>query len=492
MNDAALTILILSAEMVPFAKTGGLADVVGALPKALRTLGHDVRVVMPRYSHIDRERWGLHQVLPAFDVPVDEQLQPASILMTTTNADSGPVPVYMIDNAHYFERDGTYMYEDDGDRFVFFCRAALEGVKRLGWRPDVIHCHDWHTAIVCNWLKTLYRNDPFFAETACVFTIHNLAYQGIFGYRVLEIAGVEAYGFIVHPDMPSLNGVVDLMGRGIYYADIITTVSETYAREILETEFGEGLEPLLRDRRDRLFGVLNGIDTRLYDPLHDPHLAAPYHAGDIGGKRQCKADLQRAAGLPERPDTPVLVCISRLSAQKGFDLLDQVLEPLLREQQVQIVILGTGDQKYHDRLQSLSARFPEHLRVFFTFNADLTQKMFAGSDILLMPSRSEPCGLTQMIALRYGSIPVVRATGGLADTVCDADTNLHVGNGFVFCDYTAAALRDAIDRALVTYQVPERWHQLMRRAMEADHSWDASARRYVELYRMAQQMRGDE
>jgi starch synthase len=482
MPDTALKILIMAAEMVPFAKTGGLADVVGTLPKALRAQGHDVRVTIPRYGRISAERFALTTALDPYPVPMDDRSVDASLL--TTSAPGG-VPVYLVDNEHYYARDGIYMYEDDADRFIFFCRAVLEGVRRLGWRPDVIHCHDWHTAIVPNWLKTVYRDDPFFAGTACVYTIHNLAYQGIFGHRVLEIAGVDEFGFLAHPDIPHLNDAVDFMGRGIYYADLITTVSETYASEILTPERGERLDPLLRDRRERLYGVLNGIDAEINDPARDPLLAAPYSADDLSGKALCKADLQHEAGLPARPDVPVLGAISRLADAKGFDLIDQVIETLLRDHDVQIVILGTGDQRYHERLTNLRARYPEQLAVILTFKAALAQKIYAGADMFLMPSKFEPCGLGQMIALRYGTIPIVRATGGLADTVQDYDPSSGQGNGFTFVPYEALALYGALVRAFEHYREQETWMRLMQQAMAADHSWDASARRYVELYRRA-------
>ena len=481
MTTGALKVLIMAAEMVPFAKTGGLADVTGALPKALRAQGHDVRVAMPRYGRIDPARFELQSAGEPYTVTIDEQAIDAQLML----AQAGDVPVYMVENARYFERDGIYMYEDDADRFIFCCRAALEGVKRLGWQPDVIHCHDWHTAIVPNWLKTIYRHDPFFANTACIYTIHNLAYQGIFGYRVLEVAGVDEYGFLAHPDTPHLNDVVDFMGRGIYYADIVNTVSETYAREIRTPEFGEGLDPLLRDRADRLYGVLNGIDTTINDPAGDAYLAAHYDTRNLDGKRACKHDLQITAGLPERPETPLIGVISRLTMQKGFDLIEQALEPLLRTADMQLVVLGTGDQHFHDWLSELRARFPQQLAAFLTFKAELAQKIYAGSDLFLMPSRSEPCGLGQMIALRYGSIPLVRATGGLADTIADCDAQPHTGNGFTFADYTPATLEATLLRALARYRRPAEWRELMLRAMQADNSWASSARRYAELYRRA-------
>jgi starch synthase len=482
MADVPLNILIMAAEMVPFAKTGGLADVVAALPKALRSQGHDVRVAIPRYGRISSQRFELQPLLDRFSVPIDAGTEEASILTATA---PGGVPVYLIDNDRYYARDGIYMYEDDADRFIFFCRATLEGVRLLDWRPDIIHCHDWHTAIVPNWLKTIYRGDPFYSRTACIYTIHNLAYQGVFGHRVLEIAGVDEFGFLAHPDMPHLNEAVDFMSRGIHYADIVTTVSETYAQEILTPELGEGLDPLLRDRSNDLFGVLNGIDTEINNPSTDPQIAATYRANNLSGKAICKADLQAEAGLPQSPDTPIIGAISRLADQKGFDLIDQIAEPLLRDHQVQLVILGTGDQRYHDRLITLRARYPTQLALFLTFNATLTQKIYAGSDMFLMPSRFEPCGLGQMIALRYGSIPIVRATGGLADTVQNYNPTADDGNGFTFQPYEALSLYGAIVRALEHYRQPETWKHLIARSMAADHSWDASARRYVELYRRA-------
>lgn len=489
MSDAPLKILMMAAEMVPFAKTGGLADVVGALPKALKAQGHDVRVAMPRYGRIVRERFGMQEALPAYDVALDDQTQTITMLEAGVTSAGGTVPVYMIDSADYFNRDGIYMYEDDADRFILFCRATLEGIKLLDWKPDIIHCHDWHTAIVPNWLKTIYRDDPFYQTTACVYTVHNLAYQGIFGHRVLEIAGVDEFGFIAHPDMPHLNDVVDFMGRGIYYADIVNTVSETYAEEILTPEYGEGLDPLLRDRRDRLYGVLNGIDVEYNNPANDAYIAANYTSGNISGKAACKLDLQREAGLPQNQGVPIVGAISRLADQKGFDLIESVIEPLLRNHDVQVIILGTGDQRYHERFNEIHARFPKRLKAFLTFNASLAQKIYAGSDMFLMPSRFEPCGLGQMIALRYGSIPIVRATGGLADTVRDFDPTTGEGNGFSFKPYDSMALYAAIVRAIENYRYRNTWQQLTIRAMSADHSWEASGRKYIDLYRRAMAIR---
>lgn len=491
MSDAPLKILVMSAEMVPFAKTGGLADVVGALPMALGALGHDVRVILPRYGRIDPHRFNMEPVLEPYPILVDNINAQVQLLSTTIETAHGAVPVYFIHNQHYFDRDGLYMYEDDADRFIFFCRASLEGMRLLDWQPDVIHCHDWHTAIVPNWLKTIYRSDPFYSATACVYTIHNLAYQGIFGYRVLEIAGVDEYGFLAHPNLPHLSGAVDFMGRGIHYADIITTVSENYAREILQPERGEGLDPLLRERQQDLFGVQNGIDTISYNPAQDGHIATTYDQQDHAGKALCKADLQQEMQLPQRAEAAVLGLISRLTDSKGFDLINTLIETLFENHDVQLVILGTGELRYHERLLTLRARFPQQLAFTPTFNKRLAHKIYAGSDMFLMPSRYEPCGLGQLLAMRYGSIPIVRSTGGLADTVQNVDPASGQGQGFVFGAYNAYELYGAIMRALEYYHNPPVWAQLIRQAMAMDYGWEGPAQRYVELYHLAIQRKSE-
>jgi starch synthase len=473
---------MLSAEVVPFAKTGGLADVAGSLPKAIRSLGHDVRVAMPRYGRIRSDQFNLSPALDSFPTPMDGRNEPAEWAQTSLN---GGVPVYMIENARYFDRDAIYMYPDDAERFIFFCRAAVEGVKRLGWQPDVIHCHEWHTGLVPNWLKTIYAGDPFFAGTASVYTIHNLAFQGIFGYRVLEIAGIDEYGFIVHPDMGGLNEVVDFMGRGIYFADAINAVSPTYAREILTPQFGEQLDPLLRDRRERLFGILNGIDLDVFDPASDRYLEANYTLGSLDRRAANKLALQREAALRQGARVPMIGVIARLTDQKGFDLITAVVENVLQHTGAQLVLLGTGEQRYHDFFIQLAERYPEQAGIFLTFNASLSQRIYAGSDLFLMPSRFEPCGLGQMIAMRYGSVPVVRAVGGLADTVHDYDPETGAGTGFVFERYDPMALYTTLVRAVETYRHREIWRDLQVRCMQQDFSWENSARQYIDLYRRA-------
>jgi len=483
-----LKILFCTAEVAPFAKTGGLADVAGSLPKAIARLGHDIRVITPRYGRVDPARFGLRPVLEELQVPMDETFEPVKIYEGRLG---DLVPVYFVDSQKYFLREGIYGYPDDGERFILFSRAALEFVKHIGWAPDIIHCNDWHTAIIPNWLKTIYAEDPFFQKTATVYTIHNLAYQGIFGWRILEIAGIDEYGFL-YPEIAELANVVDLMARGILFADVITTVSERYAQEILTPEYGEKLDPILRDRKDRLFGILNGIDTEELNPATDPYLAANFDVSSLDRRVENKLDLQRKANMPPNPDVPLLGMISRLTDQKGFDLVGQVIDPLLRLFDVQFVLLGTGDPHYHAMFRRVAEEYPDKTGIFLTFNAELAQKIYGGSDMFLMPSRFEPCGLGQMIAMRYGSVPVVRETGGLADTVKDFDPRTGEGNGFTFKQYDPWAFFGAIIRAVETWKHRDVWRKLQIRGMTQDFSWDRSARKYIEVYFKALEFRAAE
>ncbi len=478
-----LKILYLTAECVPFAKTGGLADVAGALPKAIRGLGHDIRIMMPRYGRIEVDRFRLEPELESLSVPMDEGAQPAALYRSSIGSDATETPVYFVDSERYFDRQGIYMYPDDAERFIFFSRAALEACRALDWRPDVIHCNEWHTALVPNWLRSLYEGDPFFRGVATLYTAHNLEYQGIFGYRVLEIAGLADLGFIAHPDVaPDLNYVVDLMARGVLFSDIINTVSETYARDILTPEHGHRLDPVLRDRRDRVYGILNGIDTEVHDPATDPHIAAHFDVDTLGPRAENKAALQSELGLPVRPDVPLIGVVSRLTDQKGLDLIQAVIDPLLQHTGCQLVVMGTGELRHHEMLNGVVSRRPEQAAVQLTFSRPLEQRIYAGCDIFLMPSRFEPCGLNQMVAMRYGAVPVVHATGGLADTVQDFDATTGSGNGFSFERYDAMALFAALVRAIETYRHREVWQQLIRRCMAADFSWGRSAEKYVDLY----------
>ena len=479
-NEQPLKILILASEVVPFAKVGGLADVVGALPKALQELGQDVRVVMPRYRQVDPERFALTTILDALTVNIAGFQEQVNVRLGSIG---NGIPVYMIDAPRFFDRENIYGYTDDGERFILFCRAALEAMRALDWSPDIIHCNDWQTGIVPNWMHTVYHGDPFFANTATVYTIHNLAYQGIFGYRILEVAGVAAGGFL-YPQIVELANVVDIMGRGILFADAITTVSGRYAQEILTPEFGEKLDQLLRSRRERLFGILNGIDYQEMNPAADRYIHTCYDSDTLDKRADNKRALQERAHLPTKPEVPLLAMISRLTDQKGFDLIAQIAQPLLA-QGIQLVVLGIGDTHYHEMFQDLAARYPEQVANFLTFNTELAQAIYAGSDMFLMPSRFEPCGLGQLIAMRYGSVPIVRSVGGLADTVQEYDPRTGEGNGFAFSKYDPWEFFAAIVRALELFRIKGIWRTLQRRGMVADHSWRASAIRYIEVYRNA-------
>jgi starch synthase len=472
-----MKVLFLASEMVPFTKTGGVSEVANSLPRALRDLGHDVRVVLPRYSRIDPGRFALRPLLSGVQVPMEEHREPVSVWITETGEG---LPVYFIDSERYFGRESIYGYPDDGERFVLFCRAAMEMLRALDWQPDIVHLHDWQTAIVANWLNTIYREDPLFQRIASVYTIHNLAYQGIFGWRILEIAGVDEFAFL-YPRIEDIPNVVALTAHGILFADAITTVSETYAREILTEEYGEKLHAILRDRRDSLYGILNGIDYETFNPATDPRLAQTFDVSTLERKTANKLAFQREAGLTVDGAMPLVGCTSRLTNQKGFDILAEVVEDLV-DLPLQLVVMGTGDQHYHEMLSRLARRHPEKVAVFLTSNSALASRIYASSDIFLMPSRFEPCGSGQMIAMRYGSVPVVRRTGGLADTVRDFDPATGEGTGFVFEKYSGMMLFATMVRALETYKHKELWRRLMEAGMRADFSWAATAQKYVDVY----------
>ncbi len=488
-----MRVVLIAAEAVPFVKVGGLADVAGALPAALRRLGAEVALVLPKYSAIDNNRFGLHRLEHSFSLQIGGNYHEASLYVASMPGSD--VPVCLIGNDYYFGRDGVYDdpatklgYEDNGERFAFFQRAALVALKQLGWQPDIIHCHDHQTGLIPAYLKITYGADPFFQRTATLFTIHNLAYQGLFPPAVLPLAGLNPSLFYSMSPF-EFWGRVNFMKAGISYADLITTVSPTYAREIQSTEeYGCGLEGVLRDRRNDLFGVLNGMDYSVWNPETDPLIAANYSADNLEPKKLNKQALLERAGLGDG-GAPLIGMISRLVDQKGLDLISEAADAIL-QLNVRMVVLGTGQKKYHDMLERMMSEHPSEVRAFFGFDEALAHLIEAGSDFYLMPSRFEPCGLNQMYSLRYGSIPVVRATGGLADTIRDFDETSGEGNGFVFHEYSARALLAAVRRAVALYRdKPDLWRRLMARAMREDFSWDHSARRYLELYQRALEKR---
>ncbi len=475
-----LKVLFVAAEVAPFAKVGGLADVAGGLPKALRALGHDVRVVLPRYGTVDVEKYGLRRVLADLAVPLAHQPVPADILEGRIGPDT---PVYLVENQQFFGREGMYGFWDDDARFIYFSRAALEMLRPLDFQPDIIHVNDWHTAIIPNMLARLYADDPFYAGIASALTIHNLAYQGAFGYGTLHLADLEPWG-LIKAGSPGLDDIVNLLGRGVHFSDAVNTVSRRYADEILTPEFGERMDPLLRSFRGKLRGIVNGIDEDVFNPATDPHIQARYDSTSIDRKVDNKLALQQEVGLPPAPAVPVIGLISRLYDQKGLDLIANIMWGLMRLN-LQFVVLGAGDSRYEEMFRASARDNPLKMAATIGFKPVLAQRIYAGADLFLMPSRFEPCGLGQLISLRYGTIPIVRATGGLADTIEDWDPVAQTGNGFVFEAYDHWDLYAQVVRALETFRQPAHWRRLQTNAMSTDVSWTRSALNYVSLYRAA-------
>ena len=468
---------MIAAEVAPYAKTGGLGDVLAALPKHVANLGHEVCLFVPKYRHIDLRQIGASTEIERLPVPMGIRTEPGSLHGLQLEG----VRIYFVGGKRYVERGGIYGYADDGERFVFACRAALEALKFLDWKPDVIHCHDWHAGLIPNWLKTLYRDDPFFTETATVFTIHNLAFQGVFGRHVMKLAGFAGQELPSSLRSPQKPDTVNFMARGIAFADKINTVSRKYAREILTREYGEGLNKLLTRRKPDLSGILNGIDTDVYDPATDPEIARKFAPWSRGLKLDNKLALQREAGLEPRPDKPLAAVVARLTRQKGVDLVAQTL-PALTRLGGQLVVLGVGDSEVEDNLVRAANAHRGAARAFIRFDPKLAQRVYAGADVLLAPSRFEPCGLTQMIAMRYGTVPVVRSTGGLAETVTDVSSGPNRGTGFTFDEFDPLDFVAAAARAFELYRRPADWKALMLRCMRQDFSWGPAASEYSDLY----------
>lgn len=475
-----MKILFVSAEMSPFAKTGGLADVAGSLPKALAEMGHDVRAVMPRYGMIK----GDFDYVTDFAVRIDQSIETCVIRKTEIpymyKNKKKNLKIYFTDSYRFFDREGIYGHFDDAERFVFFCKAVLEMLPRINFKPDIIHCNDWHTGPICLLLKEKYRFNDFYKNMATLFTIHNLEYQGHFSSHVINLLNCDFDIFT--SEKAEFYGMFNFMKTGLVYADIINTVSKVYAEEIKTPQYGERLEGLLQKRSEDLFGIVNGIDYDEFNPLTDSDIAKNYSIDNIADKKANKTALQKEMGLPCR-DVPLISLISRLSGQKGLNLIIDRIDDMLSKD-IQFVLLGTGDEYYHDQFRMIASRYPERIAVHLGFNPQLAQLIYAGSDMFLMPSRFEPCGLGQLISLRYGTIPIVRATGGLAETIIDFDSDNENGNGFSFAGFSSDEMLDAIDRAISVYNNrPDEWRTLIRRAMELDYSWDSSAKQYEKLYK---------
>jgi len=473
----AVKVLFLAAEATPFTKVGGLADVAGALPKALRRLGIDVRVVIPRYGALQDTGYNFRRA-GSLAVPIGSGEEHA--LLLETNADG--VPVYLLWNDQYFSnRERVYGFNDDPQRFTFFSRAVIAMMKMLDWQPEVIHANDWHTAPVLAWLDVYGRSQPFYGDLATLFTIHNLAYQGICGRLILTFAQMEKL-----PHLPvEVPGQVNWMAQGVAHADLISALSPTYAREIVDGGAGAALSELLRERRDRIFGILSGIDIDLWNPATDGALAQTFDCNALKMRTVNKSAFQREVRFSVNAETSLFGMVTRLDETKGLDLVIPAIETLLQQRDVQFVILGTGEAVYENRFRDLQARYPNNVRAFIKFDDRLARRIYGSVDVFLTPSRTEPSSIGLMSAMHYGAVPVVRVTGGLADTVIDADAHVGRGAGFTFDAYTAPALLEAMERALRAYENKSRWMGIQRRAMERDFSWDASARAYVDLYQRA-------
>jgi starch synthase len=473
-----LRILIAAAEATPLAKSGNVADMTTWLAKELRRQGQDARLIMPRYRHISLQAIGAREVIGTLPVPLGQETVNCSIW----EAAIGDVPVFLVDCPQFFGRDAMFGFGDDDARFIYFSRAVIEALEPLGFVPDVLHVNDWHTALIPNLLDRLYSGNPALAGIATVLTIHNLEFQGTFGSGTLHLAGLESWG-LLKIGIPQLDDVVKLLGRGIHYSDAFNTVSERYAQEIQTPELGEGMDQMIKTNAHKLYGIVNGIDYDAFDPQSDAALPQGFSEADLSGKALAKAELRQQLGLPQL-DLPLVVMISRLYETKGLDLIEQAL-PSLLEMKLQVAIMGAGDRRYEDLLSHQAKQNPDRLAVQVGFDPKLAQLMYGGGDMFLMPSRTEPCGLGQLIAVRYGTIPIVRSTGGLADTVEDVDPQANTGFGFVFDSYQSAHLLAATIRAAETYRHRRFWRELVRRAMSQDVSWGHSARRYTQLYRAA-------
>lgn len=474
-----MKITFVASECVPFSKTGGLADVVGALPGALSALGHKVEVIIPRYRMTQPGQ--VEAGARGYTIPLSSGFRFVSL---ERGAVSKNVTHYLVDSPELFDRDGLYQSKDGQDypdnpiRFAAFSLAAIEGLKRLGSAPDVIHCHDWQTSLLPVYLKKRYAGDPFFRSTSTMLTVHNLGYQGLYPAEVLPQISLDASLFSI--EALEFYGRVNYLKGGLVFSDFITTVSRRYAAEIQTPEFGYGLEGVLRSRASRVAGILNGVDYEAWNPATDRLIPAKFSPASMDGKLACKKALLARMGVRDPVlGHPVIGIVSRFATQKGFDLIAE-LAPKLVEMDLVVVALGTGEPKYEQLFQQLAASYPQKFLVKVAYDNELAHQIEAGADIFLMPSRYEPCGLNQIYSLKYGTVPVVRATGGLDDTI--EEFNGREGTGFKFETYSAAALLSALGKALSAFRQPQTWRLLMQNGMAKDFSWTVSARAYAEIY----------
>lgn len=478
-SEKQLKVLFVSAEVDPFAKTGGLADVAGSLPKELSILGHDVRVVMPKYGCINVAT----KYVSDFPVQMATRRETCIIKESSIlDANDKAIPIYFIENHNYFNRESIYCYHDDAQRFILLCKAALEMLPSIDFKPDIIHCNDWHTGPICLMLKEKYSKSEFYKGIATVYTVHNLEYQGNFGADVTKYLDLEEGYFV--PDKTEFYGMFSFMKCGLVYSDIINTVSKQYAEEILTPAYGEKMQGILINRKKDLFGIVNGISYDEFNPKKDK-LYANFDKSCAELKKNNKQALQAELKLTQS-EAPLMGIVTRLTGQKGLELLLGCVEEFIKKENVQLVVLGLGDEYYYKAFSELHKKYPSNVVALFEFNSNLAKKIYASCDFFLMPSRFEPCGLGQIISLRYGTIPVVRATGGLAETIIDYDADNIMGNGFSFKEFSVNGLKQALKRAINVYKKkPEVWKELVIRALNSDFSWKKPSGEYLKLYELA-------
>lgn len=480
-----IKVLFVATEAAPFAQAGGLAQVMHSLPLALSKLGCDSRIMIPRYARINPEKYKLTMEYEGLKVPTD-QPGPYEFLVCNVKKYEGnlSVPAYFLENMEYFEkRANVYGYSDDHVRWALFCRGVIEFLKVSTWTPDIIVVSDWHTSLIPNYLKTVYKNEEKLSKIKVILAIHNLSFQGMCDFRFVpeseRDSGREPIPDFFSPRLAKLNWLL----RGILYSDLIVTVSPTYAKEILTPEFGEGLEKILNEKREKIFGILNGINYSIYNPETDPNIPFNYSIKNIEKKKENKFLLQRSFGLKEGGEFFLIGMPSRLTEQKGFDLLEKILEKILKILPIQFIFIGDGESRYKEMLKNIKEKFPQKISFRFEFDANLPRFLYAGCDAILIPSKFEPCGIVQMEAMRYGAVPIARATGGLKDTIENFDPEKEIGCGFLFTNYNHYELFAAICRAHAIFGIKRIWKKIVKCAMSKDFSWKHSAKEYLSLFK---------
>ena len=473
-----MKILFVGAEAVPFISTGGLGDVLGSLPQSIVACDPkaDVRVVLPLYQKIKEKYADVLEYVGNTTVGLSWRNQYCGIY----KYELGGVTYYFLDNEYYFKRGSIYGDFDDAERFAFFGKAVLDIMPTIDFYPDILHANDWQSATTIIYLKRKYYLNPYYCDIKTIYTIHNIDYQGIYSMSILgDVFGLDCFG---DRSIVEYNGDINLTKGAIVCSDIVSTVSQRYADEIQTEFYSSGLHYILHQYSDKITGIVNGIDVNYYNPENDEVIAKKYSSSDISGKAECKRQLQEMCGLEQNPDVPVVSMISRLASHKGFDLVKYILPEML-DLGIQFVLLGTGEFELEEYFKSIQKAYPDKVKVFLEFNKDLSKKIYAGSDIFLMPSKSEPCGLSQMISSVYGAVPVVRETGGLYDTIKPYNIYNGEGNGFTFANYNAHEMKDAVARAVDLYNDKKKWSTLLKTVMDTDFSWNVSAKKYIDLYR---------